>query len=101
MGEIVERPSSMMMPVRVIALPFSGRCDLATMGGAEFIDLPIPMPSSAMLWLDRNRRPVAAWAWFGTGEAAEQRRIRWQDLDVFVAGVGQFNRELAERGYQS
>lgn len=58
----------------------------------EWATLPIPMPESLICTTDPDGRVIAA--------TADGKRIRWADLDIVVAGVDQYNADLARQSGQ-
>jgi hypothetical protein len=97
-----------MTPVTIIEMPHNGRAELYPEGeGPSFAEhlpgerrlpldphvqwatLPIPMPEMLMVFTDASGKPIAAWA--------DDVQIRWQDIDIVVAGVAQFNRDIASQ----
>jgi hypothetical protein len=108
-------------PVQVFVFPASARGELYNEGEGpslthynspdeprmhstfpgNFADLPIEMPTHAIVWLDRDRKPVAAWATWTSAEPGNEikKRIRWKDLDIFWSGIRQYNEACKrERG---
>jgi hypothetical protein len=96
-----------MRPVDIISMPHNGRCEFypegegpsfnpdhqpgeprMSLADIEFADLPIPMPQCLMLTTDADGRVISAVTDAGL-------HIRWADLDVVLAGVEQYNRDLA------
>jgi hypothetical protein len=93
-----------MEPVFIFSLPHNHRAPLYNEGEApsmfddpdgphspvpitgEWLTLPAPMPKSLMLYTV-NDRVVAA--------RADDRRVRWKDLDTVVLAVQQYNRDCA------
>ena len=58
--------------------------------GGDWATLPIPMPECLIVITDRDGRAIAA--------TAEEKRIRWTDLDIVVNGVRQYNADLNDAG---
>jgi hypothetical protein len=99
-----------MMPCAVFILPHNGRDELyqpadgpstvtdyepgeerrSAVPAGAFVDLSIPMPKSMMVHTGPDGRPLAIWTDCG--------RIRWRDLDTVLAGVFEYNADLARQG---
>jgi hypothetical protein len=54
--------------------------------GQEWATLPIPMPEVLTVFTEAGG-VIAAWA--------DEKQIRWRDLDIVVTGVVQYNADLA------
>jgi hypothetical protein len=96
------------IPVTIFKLPFNYRCEIYPIGEGptlldcapgeerlpgivrEFVELPIPIPTQATIWTDEQGKPIACWA--------DGKPIRWDDLDIFVTAIEQYNRRVAESG---
>jgi hypothetical protein len=57
--------------------------------GRDVANLPIPMPECLLTFTDREGRVISA--------QADDKRIRWRDLDTVVTGVTQYNADVARR----
>jgi hypothetical protein len=94
--------------VQIIVLPHNFRAELYNEGegpsfdsehvpgtprlpldDVEWATLPIAMPETLMLTTDATGRII--------GAVADDKHVRWKDLDVVVQGVMQYNADLASR----
>jgi hypothetical protein len=103
-----------MTPVSIISMPFNHRCELYDVDGPGegphfpstdgpdeergpgpsadgqlWATLPMPMPEVLTVFTDATGHVIAAWA--------DDKQIRWRDLDTVVEGVDQYNADLALR----
>jgi hypothetical protein len=95
-----------MTPVSIFSMPHNYRDELYNEGegpsfsdyeqgeprrpvprGAEWATLPIPMPECLSTITDRDGMVIAA--------VADEKHIRWRDLDIVVTGVTQYNADIA------
>jgi hypothetical protein len=97
-----------MNPVSIISMPHNGRCEFYAEGDGpsfdaehvpgeprmpidpttQWADLPIPMPHCLLLTTDGSTGRVIA-------AMADDKQIRWQDIDTVLEGVRQFNADIA------
>jgi hypothetical protein len=75
-----------MKPVTLIVLPDNGRDDVVERD--DYLDLPIPMPETAIVIVDQAGAPVSI--------NVEGGSIRPQDLSTVWEGINQYNDDLAD-----
>ena len=108
-----------MKPAQIMSLPHNRRCEIynsgegpsfmdyaagearepAIFGLGEYLDPPFRMPDSAILWTDGDEGAVIAAFVVYAATEGEQKRIRWEDLDIFTAGIQQYNERIARLAY--
>jgi hypothetical protein len=102
-----------MDPANITSMPFNGRIELydsegvgegphfpcedddpdeergpgPSAYGQEWAMLPIPMPETLTVFTDHEGCVIAAWA--------DDKQVRWKDLDIVVRGVEQYNADIA------